>query len=191
MKSAYRHCAVHPRSRKYAAIVVGDPNTKTLQAFRLKALPFGSVKSVHSFLRVSHSIWGGLDDHLHGDHNELFDDFISLATVAESQSVDFTVKAVFRMLGWKFAEDGPKAPPFSPAVTALGVSVDVSDLHQGLVLIDNTEKRALELLDTISSVIQSGRMTKKEALRLRGRMQFASGQIFGRVAKRCLSDEGP
>ena len=101
------------------------------------------------------------------------------------------MKAVFRMLGWKFAEDGPKAPPFSPAVTALGVSVGVSDLHQGLVLIDNTEKRALELLDTISSVIQSGRMTKKEALRLRGRMQFASGQIFGRVAKRCLSDEGP
>jgi len=116
-----------------------------------------------------------------------FDDFISLAIVAESQSVDFTVKTVFRMLGWKLAEDGPKAPPFSPAVTALGVSVDVSDLHQGLVLIDNTEKRALELLDTISSVIQFCRMTKKEALRLRGRMQFVSGQIFGRVAKRCLS----
>ena len=45
-----------------------------------------------------------------------FDDFISLATESESQSVDFTVKAVLRMLGWKFAEDGPKAPPFSPKV---------------------------------------------------------------------------
>jgi hypothetical protein len=45
------------------------------------------------------------------------------------------------MLGWKFAEDGPKAPPFSPKVTALGVEVDVSRLHQGFTLIDNTEKR--------------------------------------------------
>ena len=178
---------MHPRSRKYAVIVVGDPNTKTLQAFRLKALPFGSVKSVHSFLRVSHSIWAVLTTIFMVITTNYFYDLISLATMAESQSVDFTVKAVFRMLGWKFAEDGPKAPPFSPTVTALGVSVDVSDLHQGLVLIDNTEKRALELLDTILSVIQSGRMTKKEALRLRGRMQFASGQIFGRVAKRCLS----
>ena len=147
----------------------------------------GSVKSVHSFLRLSHSIWAVLTTIFMVITTNYFDDFISLAIVAESQSVDFTVKTVFRMLGWKFAEDGPKAPPLSPAVTALGVSVDVSDLHQGLVLIDNTEKRALELLDTISSVIQFCRMTKKEALRLRGRMQFVSGQIFGRVAKRCLS----
>ena len=57
-----------------------------------------------------------------------------------------------------------KAPPFSPAITALGVSVDVSDLHQGLVLIDNTEKRALELLDTISSVIQSRSYDQKRKL---------------------------
>ena len=60
LKSAYRECAVHPRPCKYAVIVVDDPNTKTLQAFRLKALPFGSVKSVHFFFRVSHSIWAVL-----------------------------------------------------------------------------------------------------------------------------------
>ena len=80
-----------------------------------------------------------------------FDDFISLATESESQSVDFTVKAVLRMLGWKFAEDGPKAPPFSPKVTALGVAIDVSRLHQGLTLIDNTEKRTAELSETIAA----------------------------------------
>ena len=37
---------MHLQSRKFAVIVVGDPATKTLKAFRLKGLPFGSVKSV-------------------------------------------------------------------------------------------------------------------------------------------------
>ena len=99
------------------------------------------MKSVQSFLRVAHSIWTILTTIFLTITANYFDDFISLATEVESQSVDFRVKAVLRMLGWKFAEDGPKAPPFSPKVTALGVEVDVSRLHQGFTLIDNTEKR--------------------------------------------------
>ena len=77
------------------------------------------------------------------------------------------MKAVLRMLGWKFAEDGPKAPPFSPKVTALGVEVNVSRLHQGFTLIDNTEKRTTELSETIAGFINSGRMSRKEALRFK------------------------
>ena len=158
---------MHPQSRKFAVIVVGDPTTKTLKAFRLKALPFGSVKSVHSFLRVAHNIWTILTTIFLTIKTNYFDDFISLATEVESQSVDFTVKAVLRMLGWKFAEDGPKAPPFSPKVTALGVEVDVSRLHQGFTLIDNTEKRTTELSETIAGFINSGRMSREEALRFK------------------------
>ena len=56
-KSAYRQCAVHPWSQQFAYIVVGDPGTLTLKALKLRALPFGSVKSVHSSLRISHSLW--------------------------------------------------------------------------------------------------------------------------------------
>ena len=47
-KSAYRQCAVHPQSRKFAFIVVGDPTSRTLKAFRLKA-PFRECK-VSSFV---------------------------------------------------------------------------------------------------------------------------------------------
>ena len=47
-----------------------------------------------------------IDHHLPDDHDKLFDDFISLATESEAQSVDFIVKTVLRFLGWKFAEDG-------------------------------------------------------------------------------------
>ena len=63
------------------------------------------------------------------------------------------MKAVLGMLGWKFAEDGPKAPPFSSKVTALGVEIDVGRLHQGFTSIGNTEKRTTELSETIEGIV--------------------------------------
>jgi hypothetical protein len=68
LKSAYRQwCAVRPQSRQFSYIGVGDPNTLTLKVFRLKALPFGSVKSVHSFLRLSQFV-GSTDIVVLGGH---------------------------------------------------------------------------------------------------------------------------
>ena len=137
---------------------------------------------MHSFLRVAHSVWAILSSPFLVVNTNYFDDFVSLAAEPELASVDFTVKAVFKLLGWKFAQDGPKAPPFSPSLKALGISIDVSELRKGLVKIDNTASRREELALLISQVISSG-----DALRLRGRMQFASGQLHGRVSKRCLA----
>ena len=39
----------------------------------------------------------------------------------------------------------------------------------------------------ISAVIDGGRLPRAEALRPRGRLQFASGQLFGRLAKKAVS----
>ena len=107
LKSACRQCAIHPQSRRFLYIVVGGPRALTLKAFRLKALPFGSVKSVHSFFRVSCSLWASLTSLFLVITSEYFDDFASIAAVQEALSVDYTVKAVCRLLGWKFAEGGP------------------------------------------------------------------------------------
>ena len=38
-----------------------------------------------------------------------FDDFVSIAAMQETSSVDYTIKTVFRLLGKKFAGDGLKA----------------------------------------------------------------------------------
>ena len=92
-----------------------------------------------------------------------------------------------KSLGWRFAESGDKAPPFGEFVNALGVSIDVSSMGGGNILIDNTVNRKLEISSVISSVIDGGRLHCADALRLRGRLQFASGQLFGRLAKKALS----
>eukprot|EP00435_Cladocopium_sp_Y103_P061322 s1225_g23.t1 len=73
-----------------------------------------------------------------------------------------------------------------PVFNALGVRVDVSQLHRGLVTVDNTEARAAELSETISKALAEKKLPRLETLILRGCMQFAASQIFGRVARRCL-----
>ena len=90
-------------------------------------------------------------------------------------------------LGWAFSESGDKAPPFGAMFQALGVTIDVSTLHNGLVKLGNTESRRKELVEFLDLVIARGHMTKQEALRLRGLLQFTSGNVFGRIAKCSLT----
>ena len=116
-----------------------------------------------------------------------FDDYVTLATLEEAPSVKSCVHMFFKMLGWLFAEAGEKAPDFSCDFQALGVAVSVKAMHSGVVSLGNTETRRRELVELISTVLQTGRMTKICALKLRGRLQFASANIFGRVAKSALS----
>ena len=56
----------------------------------------------------------------------------------------------------------------------------------GKALVCNTESRRTELCDDIEKVVVEGCLTNKQAQRLRGRMQFAESQLFGRTGKRCL-----
>ena len=60
-------------------------------------------------------------------------------------------------------------------------------MHSGVVTFGNTESRHLELIDTITKILATGSMTRAAALKLRGRLQFASANIFGRVARAALS----
>ena len=187
LTGAYRQCAVKPSSYKYSHIMVLNPFTKKLVAFRMKALPFGAIRSVHSFLRTAHSLWFLLVRELWVLTTNYFDDYVTLATLDEAPSVKSCVHMFFKMLGWLFAEAGEKAPDFSCDFQALGVAVSVKAMHSGVVSLGNTETRRRELIELISTVLQTGRMTKICALKLRGRLQFASANIFGRVAKSALS----
>jgi len=187
LTGAYRQCAVHPESRPYAHIAVRHPSTGDIKAFRMLALPFGAVRSVHSFLRISASLWFLLVKEFLVLATHCFDDFVTLAEDIEAPAVTACVHMFFKLVGWAFAAEGPKAPEFAELFTALGVTINVGRLHEGLVTLGNTESRREELLKCLSNVLASKKLTKAEALRLRGRLQFAAGNVFGRVAKSALA----
>ena len=129
LKRAYRQCAIHPDHSKYSYIAVADPESKQVKCFKVRALPFGSVMSVHSFLRTAHSLWAIiLVSIFEVFMSNYFDDFVAIATSCETHSVMAAVTLTFKMLGWMFAETGDKAPPCADIVSALGVTIDVSSL---------------------------------------------------------------
>ena len=76
---------------------------------------------------------------------------------------------------------------FDAMCKAFGVTIDVSLMHHGRVLVDNTEARKRELGEFIDKIVSTRKLSSADALKLRGRMQFTAGQLFGRVAKTCLA----
>ena len=62
---------------------------------------------------------------------------------------------------------------FSLSVSALGVQIDVQNMHCGVVTIDNTAGRKGGLLQILDDVILSKILGRLDALRLCGRLRFA------------------
>ncbi len=68
----------------------------------------------------------------------------------------------------------------------IGIVVDLKNFSEGFIEFCNAAKRSEELSEAIQSFIDSGSMSLLESQRLRGRMQFADGQLFGRIGRLCL-----
>ena len=171
LRDANHQCAVSPPSSKFAHIAVRNPSGGEAAIFRMLALPFGSIKAVHSFFRVAHSVSFILVAHLGKISTNYFDDFVVIGRKSEATHLTHIVSMVFKLRGWAFAETGPKAPDFAAAAQALGVRVDVSSMHLGSVWVDNTESRKSDFSSCIRDVLQRGQLgldtaetTKKNAV---------------------------
>ena len=198
LSAAYRQLALSPKSRWVSFVAVFDPVSKSPKIYSMRALPFGASRSVYGFLCVAHSLWWLGCKMLKLAWSNFFDDFVTLARVGESKSVSIAVDQFFKLLGWAVSS-GDKDLPFASRFKALGVEVDLSSWKNGLVRFSNTEQRATELSEKISEILHAGKLSVPEALSLRGRMQFANSQLWGRASKLCLnsvtahaySGEGP
>ena len=186
MKSAYKQMGIHEDSLKVAFVSVFNPSTRRQKIFQLRAVPFGATRSVYAFLRVAHSIWYLGVRALGLMWTCFFDDYLTFANESHCSNTDQTVDILFRLLGWKYAIEGDKAQAFSSSFTALGIQIDLSNFPAGFVNFSNTPKRVDELSTSIARSLEKGTMTVLECQKLRGRMQFADSQLFGRAGKLCM-----
>ncbi len=90
--------------------------------------------------------------------------------------------------GWAFDREGPKSDSFSSSVAALGVVFKLDPTADGRLEVHNTEKRLKEAVDSLDGIIASGRLSKKDALSLRGRLAFCDAFIFGRLGRVSLQN---
>ena len=186
LSSANRQVALKPDHRRFGHLAVHDPSSLRWRFFRATVLPFGATRSVHSFLRLSRAIWWLGSKGLLLCWTSFYDDFVVFSTPSMAKSTELAVAAFLRLLGWLFAESGKKCMPFDETCSALGVTFDLSYSTSLQCRICNTDKRILELKQEILAFVANGKLGKVSAQRLRGRMQFAEGQLYGRTGRRCI-----
>ena len=188
LKSAYRQLGIAEDSLPFSYIVCFNPHTRRPEIFQMLAAPFGASRSVFSFLRISKCIWWIGCKCLKVCWSNFYDDYITLSTSAGASNTEASISLLFDLLGWRFAREGDKAFPFGGHFNALGIRISLEHFESGRVEFSNTENRVLEVCGIIKQVLESGRLESKQAVRLRGRLQFADGQLFGRLGKLCLKE---
>eukprot|EP00435_Cladocopium_sp_Y103_P017156 s916_g4.t1 len=189
LKSAYRQLAVSDESLKWARLAVYDPETKRTRCFQQYSLPFGAKSSVVAFLRCARLLqWICLK--LDVVLACYFDDFVCLSTPILARSAELTFETLLDLLGWRFDRTGEKATELGSSVSALGVVVNLEKIAEGLLEVQNTEKRKQDVCAQIAKALDEGVLTSQAAASLKGRLGFAEGQLFGRATRRLINELG-
>ena len=86
------------------------------------------------------------------------------------------------MLGWEVSLSEKKRFPPAQIFNSSGVKVDFSATKKKTVVLSNKDGRLEGIADMVKEILKKGTMGFKEALSLKGKLQFAEGQLFFRVA---------
>ena len=98
--------------------------------------------------------------------------------------MEFCVGSLFSLLGWRISKN--KLLDFNTLCKVLGVQLDLKQSGDKLCFVTNTEKRVQELVGELDEAIRANMLPRSECEKLRGRLQFASSQIFGWKFRRLL-----
>ena len=162
-----------------------DPTTGAVMCFEGRVLPFGATASVVHFNRISkllHAIGFKLDL-LWGSY---FDDFPILSLACQADSTMETAVMLLRLLGFQFAEHKLKA--FSSAAVVLGVELDLTCAGQSIVRVRNKPGRVAEIVSYTNKLLSGGSLTFSQCSKITGKLQYADGQIMGRVRRLAMTD---
>ena len=165
-------------------LAVYDPGCSSAKIFKQCVLPFGPIASVTAFLRVSLALWKVGPTLLHLLWSAYFDDFLCLARSSESKRVEFCVDFLFSLLGWRISKN--KLLDFNTLCKVLGVQLDLRQSGDKLCFVTNTKERVEELVNELDGAIRTNMLPRSEGEKLRGRLQFASSQVFGRKFRRLV-----
>ena len=191
LKSAYKQFAVADKDRDLLRIAVWDNAKGRVVFLGVNSLPFGAIGSVSAFLRVAMAAWFLGVVGLKLCWSCFYDDYTLISKKETSASAGLAAEFLFDLLGFRYAKEGTKATPFAEKFKTLGVSVNLAPERRHdesfKFEIGHTETRILELTEFLDLFISKRRMSKKEAERLRGRLQFFETYAHGRVAHRAMS----
>lgn len=97
LSSTYRRVGLSEQGREVSYIQVCNPEKDCMMVFQALVLPFGAIKSLHSFLRLARAIWwlGVVGCKLLW--SSFFDDYIVFSPPALSKSSELAAAALFKI----------------------------------------------------------------------------------------------
>ena len=188
LKAAYKQWAVSDDNLRFNVVCAWDPRRKEPALMTQYTLPFGAVSAVVNFNRLARLLWELLVRKLKLVVLNFYDDFPSIEPAATSGMALKAAETFLGLLGWAFAQQGEKSPPYAEVFTALGVVFCVSKLDSLLATVYNKQSRIEAISADIESFRQKRHLSKVERECLRGRLQFLERQVFGRLGKFLIND---
>ena len=180
LEAAYKQMMVSEPSLWCSVLLVSDP-LGNKHYFLSQVLPFGAASSVYQFNKIARAI------HLIGARLfgllwcNYIDDYPQLDLEICGDAAQLAAERLLRLLGWKFSMKESKRQSMSRSFSALGVDFDFAKSEQGVVLVRNKQARVEQLVSQIEFIEAEGTLTSAAASSLRGRLQFAESQTFGRI----------
>ena len=182
LKNAYKQVAVAPEHKAFNVIAIYDPTERKTKLFRALALMFGQTAAVYAFLRISRALAALGSNLLSLFLVEYFDDFTQVESEAMGDSAQESLEGLLDLLGWKVAMTESKRKKAEKSFVSLGVKVGFEDSADNIVTLSPKEGRLKGIIELANKVLERGTMGFKEALAIKGKLQFAEGQLFYRVA---------
>ena len=186
LRKAYKRLPIDLDSLDDSYLCVKIPGEKKFEIYQCVVLPFLARAAVTGFCRSSFAIWS-IGVSLFRIHwSCYFDDFFAVEKKELARHTSFIIDSLFSALGWSTSTE--KNSDFSSLARALGVVINLSDTHLLRVSVSNSEHRGKDISDMIDGMLAKKYFRKSEMESLRGRLVFAEGQLFGRVAQRSLRE---
>ena len=182
LSKAYKQLAVYPQHRPLAVIAVRGADGRDA-LYLSNSLMFGSTAAVYAFNRISRCIWFLINRLLWIPAGVFYDDFPLLSPAESSDNADAVVSAFLDELGWLHAKTGAKGKPFAEEFDVLGMSLQLSSLGQGKVVLANKQGRIERIIERMQEIAAKCEIRRHEAQVLQGLLQYASGFYSGRALK--------
>jgi len=186
LSKAYRQLSRSPSHASIAIVATFNSRSRKVELYEQLVLPFGSTASVYNFNWVARALQKLLVRGFGIIVTHYFDDYPTLEYKALADHTQTTIDAFFELLGWSTKEQ----KPFSDRFDALGVVCVLSSSSEGLVRFENKMGRVEEISGTVDGLVERGFVRRAEARSIRGRVQFARGQTFGRCGAVALKALG-
>jgi hypothetical protein len=179
LQNAYTQLLVALSSPWAAVVKVHNADLGVDELYVSEVLPFGAAASVYIFSRFARSlrIMGSCLMSFIWSH--FFDDYPQLTWKAEGDKALHAAERFFSLLGWCVSLKEKKRLPFGDTFDYLGVVFDFTQTTEMKVVITNKPSRLEDLEQDVDDIVKQQRFTQPEAARLRGRLSFAEGQLFG------------